>query len=700
MHDNKKLKMGLISSITKPRDFNVIVIVLLLSSSITSLIAHRFGLMDTSLNLQSSELFTNYSTLSVGGVEGTISLKDGKLQAECTYLPNNNNEYKNCGISIGYGHLDNSGVQDITQGLDLTKYDRISLKVTYESPSDEDRVKFSFRNYSPSYSQPDDYVSLKFNSIVYSVGSSSTYLTLPLKTFKVEDWWIDDFKIDFLDSQIDFSNIVFVELLSHQMNVPGDYLYRIESATLHGELLTELELLQIIFAVFLLTIILLVYRQSKIMERVSKTDSLTELYNRRGIETIISKECQSKKYSDAHFFYFDVDGFKAVNDTHGHQIGDHLLIKIAEIIFSLSHKVAENKAKFSLARLGGDEFCVLINDVDEKQAIDVAQKIIELLSLPMEIDRRLIKVGVSVGIVKMEPRHNSFAQILEEADTAMYVAKKEGKNCYRFFNEKVKTVIYESKRIATELKTALDKNQMELVYMPIVDANSQQVKKAEVLLRTNNDGLKDIGPDIFIPIAEEFGIIQRIDLWVLENAMKFIENNLQIIKQSKLVIAINISSKEMNNLAFYSNFKLLLERYNVPPSCLELEITETSFSEVDQMSIEVLSKIRGLGVSLSLDDFGTGYSAFQHIELYPVDSLKIDKSFIDKYQSKKASDRTIITAMIGIAHSHGLTVVAEGVESKEQSDYLKQHHCDLLQGYYFSKPLHQHVFIELLNAQR
>ena len=685
-------------SIPKFRDFNVIVIVILLSSSILSLIAHRMGWMETYLDLQSPEVFTSYSALLEGSVQGSISFEGGQFQTQCSFTKTNTPTYNNCGISIGFTATDD--INNISQGISLEGYDRISLHISHESPSDDNRVKFSLRNYNPAYSTPNDFVSLKFNSIVYSVNEPSEVLTIPLQAFKVEDWWIKRFGIDFSHAQLEFSNIVYLELLSEQMIDSGDYVYRIENVTLHGELVSELELLQIFFVIFLVTIMLLSFRQSKIMEKVSKTDPLTGLYNRRGMEEIVSKQCQLQHKNDSYFFYFDVDGFKGINDTHGHQIGDELLIKFAEMVYSLSVKATANRSKFSLSRLGGDEFCVMIDDINEDGAINLAQNIIELLSLPTEVETRLIKVGVSVGIVKMHPNHRSFAEVLEQADAAMYVAKKQGKNCYRLFNDKVKSLIFESKRIASELKGALDRDEMELVYMPIVSAQNNQITKAEVLLRTTSVGLENIGPDVFIPIAEEFGIIQRIDLWVIENAMKFIQQHLAIIRQKNIVIAINISSKEMNNLAFYSNFKSLLAQYKIPPKYLELEITETSFTEVDQLAVDILGKIRGLGVSLSLDDFGTGYSAFQHIELYPVDSLKIDKSFIDKYRSVKASDRTIITAIISIAHSHALKVVAEGVECQDQATYLKEQGCDLLQGYYFSKPLHQHVFIEMLNAQR
>ena len=698
--NNNKQTLAYATKTTSFGDFNVVVIVLLLLSSVLSLVAHRNGLMEIKLNLQSPDVFSYTTSILDGDVVGEIKYLDGQFQTKCTHLENSTAPYNNCGISIGLGPEIEEGGHDITKGINLEKYDRISLKVTYISPSGEDRVKLSFRHYDPLISNPDDFVSLKFNSVVYLTNNDSTPLNIPLKSFKVDDWWLKSHKVTFENAQLDFSNIVFVELVSDEMKQPGEYFYRIDSAVLFGELITELQLLQIIFLASLITILLLVFRQSKLMESVSKTDSLTGLLNRRGIEEEVTKQCHFQQHGHSYFFYFDVDGFKAVNDTHGHQIGDYLLVKIADIIYSLSSKVALNKDKFFLARLGGDEFCVLINELPEGDALATAQNIIDLLSLPMEVEGRLIKVGVSVGIVKMESSHNNFSEVLEQADTAMYVAKKEGKNCYRLFNDKVKTVIYESKRIAAALKSAIDDDQLALVFMPIIDAQTQRITKAEVLLRTSSSELDNIGPDVFIPVAEEFGIIQRIDLWVIEHAMMFIKQNMPLIQQQELVVAINISSKEMNNLAFYNNFKSLLQRYEIPPHCIELEITETSFAEVDQISIETLSKLRALGVSLSLDDFGTGYSAFQHIERYPVESLKIDKSFIDKYQSHKESDRTIITAIISIAHSHGLKVVAEGVESADQVEYLLRHKCDLLQGYYFSKPLHQHVFIEMLNAQR
>jgi diguanylate cyclase (GGDEF)-like protein len=682
---------------TKATDFNVVAVILLVCSSIFALIAHRVGWMDIHLNLQSPDVFSFTAPILDGDVEGELAYINQQFQTRCSLLKSVEGKYRNCGISIGLGPEIYDGAHDISQGVNLARYDRIELKVTHQSPNKSDRIRVSFRHFDPLLSNKDEFVSLKFNSVVYTPNKDPEPLNIPLKAFKVDDWWLKQFNVSFDNAQLDFSNIVFLEIVSDDMQSKGEYFYRIDSAVLYGEFLSELELLQVIFFVSLLTTLLLVFRQSKILDKVAKTDILTRTLNRRGIEELINKKIANREHTKAFLFYFDIDGFKLVNDTHGHQIGDVLLLEIARLIDQIFNDDQFRIGDLFLSRLGGDEFCVYVENVDKKQSKQLAQLMIDSLSLPMEIEKRLIKIGVSVGIVKLLEEHKRFSLALEQADTAMYVAKKEGKNCFRVFDDKVKTVIFESKRIASALKSALDQEEMYLVLMPIVDSKTKKIKKAEVLLRTHSKALQAVGPEVFIPIAEEFGIIQRIDMWVIEKTFAFIKLNLALIQAHNVVVAINISSKEMNNIHFYSLFKGLLQQYQIPPKYIELEITETCFALVDTASVMALSKLRGLGIALALDDFGTGYSAFQHIEEYPIDSLKIDKSFIDRYQSNKDSDRAIITAIIAIAHSHKLNVVAEGVETQEQSDYLSEQGCDLLQGYFYSKPILPDEFLEMFD---
>jgi EAL domain-containing protein (putative c-di-GMP-specific phosphodiesterase class I) len=305
----------------------------------------------------------------------------------------------------------------------------------------------------------------------------------------------------------------------------------------------------------------------------------------------------------------------------------------------------------------------------------------------------LVKVGSNVGIAKFDGAISSFNEVLENAEVACNVSRRHGRNCHKYFDEGLNSEELDRRRIADALSNAIDKDELKLVYMPIVDTKTKAIKKVEVLLRSEGPSLAGIGPDTFIPIAEEFGIIQRVDFWVIERSFAMIQQYSSVLKRFGIVTCINISAKQINNINFTDGLTGLLDKYLIDPTLIELEITETSTHEVDALSIDVLNNLRCLGIGLALDDFGTGYSAFHHIEQYPFNCLKIDKSFLDGFSLNPEKSKATIHAITAIAKSHRLQTVTEGIETAKQTEFIESIECDLMQGYYFYKPIDWSEFI-------
>lgn len=279
----------------------------------------------------------------------------------------------------------------------------------------------------------------------------------------------------------------------------------------------------------------------------------------------------------------------------------------------------------------------------------------------------------------------------------MYYAKKEGKNRYKMFNESISKDIFFRKQTAEKLKNAIVDDAFQLNFMPIIDAKSLEIISVEVLIRTNAPLLKGVGPDSFIQIAEEFNLIKHIDLWVIEATFKQIVKERALLNRIPLIFCINISAVELHNPDFVVQLKALLDLYQISPNIIELELTETSLVETDLMSISTLKAINALGVKLTLDDFGTGYTAFSQLINYPVDCLKIDKSFIENLHSNDDTTATMIKAIISIAKSYQLKTIGEGIEQRQQYEFLVEHGCDMIQGYLFAKPMTWNYLKKLIN---
>ena len=643
---------------------------LLIAFTFSAVFLYRFGYLDTSLSIPSDS--HSVTPITAGNTTGSIIQKPSKLIMKCRL--DDTKVFNLCGIGVKLS-------EDIRSGIDLRDYDRLELELSYNAPIDQPRIKVSFRNYDPIYSTPADFTSLKFNTITFDASKYNHSFLVPLNAFQVENWWVDQYNITMQDSQVDFSNVSRLEFLTYDMPVSGSYEIEVKKIILRGEMISENGLFKLIFSVWLFVGVIVLLRQRNALNQTSNTDLLTGLYNRRGIQ---QKIINISSEVEAFMLYININEFKKINDTYGHNIGDDFLIYFSRLIESKTQSI---KCNSHISRYSGDEFLIVLDNVTQADVRVLAYSIIASVKEPVSIDSYNIPTSISMGISKTKDVKESFDTLLAQAGAAMYHAKNNNLLSFQEFDTPFSKNVYFKKKVSEFVKEALINDDFHLNYMPIYDAKSLDIVAFEVLLRCSSDNMRGTGPDVFIPIAEEYNLIRAIDLWVIETTFKNIKNNYDFLVKNPIVFCINVSSEELKNPLFKKDLVRLLDQYDVPPEWIELELTETSFVEIDKQGIDVLHEIRELGINLSLDDFGTGYISFNQLINYPVNSLKIDKSFVDVLKVENKSSEMVVRAILSMAVSYELDTVAEGVETVEQYAHLLDLGCHYVQGYLFNKPV-------------
>ncbi|CCK75234.1 conserved hypothetical protein [Oleispira antarctica RB-8] len=420
------------------------------------------------------------------------------------------------------------------------------------------------------------------------------------------------------------------------------------------------------------------------IEKLSYQDQLTGLPNRLLFQSRLSHAldvAKRNKYPLA-VMYIDLDHFKNINDSLGHSVGDEVLLMIAE---RLKNRVRESD---TLARIGGDEFILLLEQIDDvEQVAYVAQSILELMAEPFEFnDGKNIFLGVSIGISFYPNDGLSASELISHADAAVSQAKDNGRNCVHFYTLELTQAAQERMRLESELRRALvNKSELQLYYQPQVNIESGEVVGAEALLRWHHPSDGVISPLVFLPVAERSGLMAAIDYWVLETGCQqqasWKENGLPFF-----ILAINITKYSFMDASFLSQINSIIKATGVNPETIELEITEGALIEPSPQVIQTIAELKRIGFTLAIDDFGTGYSSLAYLQRFNVDKLKIDRSFV-KDVLTDAQGEAITSAIISMAKSLNLEILAEGVEDKEQLAFLKEKGCEIYQGFYFSKPI-------------
>ncbi|TDQ41265.1 PAS domain S-box-containing protein/diguanylate cyclase (GGDEF)-like protein [Tepidicella xavieri] len=412
-------------------------------------------------------------------------------------------------------------------------------------------------------------------------------------------------------------------------------------------------------------------------------DSLTGLANRMSLSLELNVAVRQAAHNRQRLalMFIDLDRFKEINDVHGHDVGDRLLVAIAA---RLREAVRHGD---TVARLGGDEFVILLRQVHGRDsAQQVAEKVRQALEQPCDIDGLTLRTTASIGLALYPQDGESAEQLMKSADTAMYHAKAVGRNNLQFYTLGLEQALLERVQLVADLRHALVAEQFVLHYQPQFDAATGRLDAVEALLRWRHPAQGWVAPGRFIPVAEQSGLIGDIGAWVLGQACRQWRQWYEQTGRPDLRVAVNLSAAQLASDGFIEQVDHLLRWHGMPPECLELEITESMLMEDVEQNVERLGALRERGVKLAIDDFGTGYSSLSYLRVLPIDALKLDRSFVHGVETD-AGNAAICKSIIALAHNLGLHVVAEGVETEAQRAFLLSQGCDRLQGYLLARPM-------------
>lgn len=425
-------------------------------------------------------------------------------------------------------------------------------------------------------------------------------------------------------------------------------------------------------------------------ERMATHDVLTGLPNRAQLHTHIEQRLAYARRRKLHLAvaYIDIDAFKSINDSYGHEYGDYLLCQIADALRGVL------RTNDLAARLGGDEFVVVIEDSGDGSRVGrVIERLFTCVGRYYTIGEYETFVTWSCGVVVSPRDGDDVHTLLKHADTAMYAAKALGPNHYRFYDPVMSAEVAEQLALRDDLRLALERGQLELYYQPIVDARSGRIAAAEALLRWNHPTKGLLSPARFIDVAEQTGLINPIGEWALGEALSMASRWRQGV-QSEVRVHVNLSPHQLRQGSLVAQVHKALREAGLPASALDLEMTESALIDDGERVTALLETLKAIGVKLSIDDFGTGFSSLSYLKRLPVDTIKIDKSFVDGLPGD-ARDAALVEAVLTLGRRLGCSMVAEGVEHAEQVHWLGQHGCHYLQGYHFSRPLPRARFLEL-----
>lgn len=424
---------------------------------------------------------------------------------------------------------------------------------------------------------------------------------------------------------------------------------------------------------------------TEIFRRKAMTDELTGLPNRACLNEYLAREMMKARRGKVtgSILFVDLDDLKMVNDTLGHKYGDDLILSAANLIIN------ETGNQGRVARIGGDEFVIVTRMAERSSLAGLADRLVKVLRYDYHFLGMRLCTSASIGIAVYPSDGDTVEEILKNVDNAMNTAKRLGKNRWRFYETAMQKKAYEDIMLISSLRSALELDELKVVFQPQISVKNHKVVGFETLLRWVSPQHGFVPPLRFIPLAEKSGLIHEIGAWVIEMACRFVEK-LNAIGGQEFRVAVNVSPHQLTGENFDIRVGEILERFDIRPAQLEMEITETALMTSMEGILQVLTALTERGIRLALDDFGTGYSSLNYLHCLPAQTLKIDKSFIDKIITNKMQ-ASMIKNIVEMAHSMNLTVVAEGVETIRQFDFLAKNHCDLIQGYFFSKPLAEEV---------
>lgn len=421
------------------------------------------------------------------------------------------------------------------------------------------------------------------------------------------------------------------------------------------------------------------------LRELAEQDALTGLANRYDFERALALAVARGQRDGSRLavLLLDVDNFKTVNDTFGHAVGDQLLIEVARRLGSVV------RDSDMLARLGGDEFVILAQDMErDDQATLLAKRIVACFAEPMVFGEVNWTVTTSIGIAAFGDYTDNPSDLMRCADIAMYRSKQGGRNQSHFYSEELHLAVQQQSALERDLRKALPQDEFRVYYQAQIHAHDGTLGGLEALVRWEHPTMGTLAPGAFLPMAEELGLMRDIGQWVLRQSCRQLQDwrSRMCLDGLRLAVAVNLSAVELQGNDLPAKLQAALNESGLPAKCLEVEITESALIRDTEATATMLNAVAALGIQLALDDFGTGYSSFEHLQLFPIHALKIDRRFVDAIGKGVAQER-LLTAMIRFARTLNLSVVAEGIETAEQARFCNAHGCDLLQGYFYSRPV-------------
>ena len=429
------------------------------------------------------------------------------------------------------------------------------------------------------------------------------------------------------------------------------------------------------------------------LEYLANYDALTGLPNRNLFygRLKVGMEKAARHHQRVAVIFIDLDNFKVINDTLGHDVGDLLLVEVARRLKSCMRQ------EDTVCRLGGDEFTIFVEDIGDPEGLTgTAQRVERVISEAYHISGQEIFVTGSIGISVYPTDGKTISELVKNADTAMYKVKEQGKNSFQFFREEMNTRAFERLFFVSGLRRALERGEFRLVYQPQVDLTDGHIQGAEALLRWERPDAESISPDAFIPVAEDTGLIVPIGQWVFEEVCRQVQSWGDAMPPDGTV-SVNVSARQFRSPDLVNMIRRTVESSGVDPARLAVELTESVLMEEPDAAARTLHRLKDMGLAIHIDDFGTGYSSLAYLKRFPIDGLKIDRTFVRDIATDP-DDAAIVTAIITMAHSLKHSTIAEGVETEEQLNFLKAHGCASGQGYHFSAPLTSHKLVELFRA--
>ena len=430
------------------------------------------------------------------------------------------------------------------------------------------------------------------------------------------------------------------------------------------------------------------------IQHLTHYDALTDLPNRTLFHARFKQPMQNALRNNRRvaLLHLDIDRFIKINDTLGHHIGDRLLQQVGRRLLASTHD------RDFVGRFGGDEYAIACPDLDQSVEVSaIAQSIMNVFSEPFWVDGREIFLTPSIGIALFPDDTDDYDELLKFADTAVHQAKRQG-GTFQFYHRGMNVDSANRLKMENALRRALDRQEFKLYYQPQVNLNTGQIIGAEALLRWKPATQETVLPDEFIPLLEEMGLIISVGEWVLRSAcyqLRALQNSVHL----PIPISVNLSPLQFRHKDLVGMIASVLEETGIDAHWLELEITETSVMEDPEHALGILKQLYGMGIRLAIDDFGTGYSSLSYLKKFPLDVLKIDRSFVSDLAHDQ-DDAAIVDSIIAMAHRLNLKVIAEGIENKGQIDFLLRHECDIGQGFYYSKPMPSENLIDSLLAEQ